>query len=248
MNAAATKRVTSIKILIFMISFMGAGSTAAFPDEAIDQIILDSIKAFEDLFDYTCRLDKKVNKAGSIYHDCDISVKYKKPGHYYFRWEEGRFSGREVIYVAGKNKDKIVAHPGGFFRFFTFRLDPEGRKAMKRNHHSLRESGIEKIMKIIEKDYDRFKKTGLGTMKLFEDDSIDGRDVWVVHCEFPENREFYSHKIIICFDKELKLPIKVVVFDWADTLFEEYCFRDLQINIGVEEKDFDPKNPEYTFF
>ena len=108
-------------------------------------------------------------------------------------------SGREVIYVAGKNKDKIVAHPGGLFRFFTLRIDPEGRKAMKRNHHSLRESGIEKIIRIIEKDYDRSKKTGLGTIRLLEENSIDGKDVWVIHCEFPDNRGYYSHKIILYF-------------------------------------------------
>jgi outer membrane lipoprotein-sorting protein len=246
--ASTTKWMILMNILIPIIYFMGIGSTATFSDVGVDQIILDSIKAFENLSDYTCRLDKKVNKAGRIYHDVDISVKYKKPGHYYFRWEEGRFAGREVIYVAGKNKDKIVAHPGGFFRFFTFRLDPEGREAMKRNHHSLRESGIEKIIAIIEKDYDRFKKTGLGTIRLIEENSVHGRDVWVVYCEFPENREFYSHRIILYFDKEFRLPIKVMVFDWADTLFEEYYFRDLEINTDIEERDFDPKNPEYSFF
>jgi outer membrane lipoprotein-sorting protein len=246
--ASITKKMILMNILIFIISFMGIGRTSAFPEDSVDQIILDSIKAFETLSDYTCRLDKKVNKAGRIYHDVDISVKYKEPGHYYFRWEEGRFAGREVIYVAGKNKDKIVAHPGGFFRFITLHLDPEGSEAMKRNHHPLKESGIEKIIAIIEKDYDRFKKSGLGTIRLIEENSIDGRDVWVIHCEFPENREFYSHKIILYFDKELKLPIKVTVFDWTDTLFEEYYFRALEINTGIEERDFDPKNPEYRFF
>ena len=247
MNDSAIKRMIPINILILIICFMGIGSTAVFPDDGVDQIILDSIKAFENLFDYTCKLDKKINKAGRIYHDLGISVKYKKPGHYYFRWEEGRSKGREVIYVAGKNRDKIMAHPGGLLRFFTFHLNPEGRKAMRRNHHSLRESGIEKIMSIIEKDYHRSKRTGMGTVELLQENFIDGRDVWVIHCEFPENSEFYSHKIILNFDKELKLPIKVKAYDWSDTLFEEYYFRDLKINTGIEEKDFDPKNPEYSF-
>ena len=88
----------------------------------------------------------------------------------------------------------------------------------------------------------------MGTIRLIEENSVDGRDVWVIHCEFPENREFYSHKIILYFDKELKLPIKITVFDWADTLFEEYYFRNLKINTGIEERDFDPENPEYRFF
>ena len=248
MKTLTTKRMISVSILIFVICMMRTGRTAAFPDDGVDQIILDSIKEFKELSDYTCRLDKKVNKTGRIYHDPDISVKYKKPGHYYFRWEEGRFRGREVIYVDGENKDKLLAHPGGLFWFITLRLDPEGREAMRRNHHSLRESGIEKIIKIIEKDFDRSRKTGLGTIKFLEEKSIDGRSVRVIGCEFPESEEFYSHKIILYFDKELKLPIKVTVFDWTDTLYEEYYFRDLKVNMGIEETDFDPKNPEYRFF
>jgi outer membrane lipoprotein-sorting protein len=248
MYTSSIKRMILMNTLIFIIYLMVTGHAAALSDEGVDQIISDSIQAFENLSDYTCRLDKKVNKSGRTHHDPDISVKYKKSGHYYFRWEEGRFSGREAIYVAGKNKDRILAHPGGFFRFLTFRLDLEGREAMKRNHHSLRDSGIEKIIRIIQKDYNRSKELRMGTIELLGENFIYGRDVWIIQCEFPEKREFYSHKIILCFDKELKLPIKVSVFDWSDTLFEEYCFRNLKVNTGIEARDFDPKNPEYRFF
>ncbi len=188
-----------------------------------------------------------MNKGGRIYYDPDILVKYKKPGHYYFRWQEGEFKGQEVIYVAGKNNDKLVAHSGGFFKFITLHLDPEGPVAMKRNHHPLTESGLEKIMKIIERDYNRFKKTGSGRIQLLGEEFINNRRVWMVFCEFPENRDFYAHRIILYFDRELNLPVKITAFDWKDSLFEEYYFRDLRINTGFEEKDFDPENPEYGY-
>lgn len=247
MNAKTIKLMILIIIQILTVHIPKTGNAEAFKDVDVNHIILNSINEFKNVSDYTCRLYKKVNKAGRILNDQNILVKYKKPAHYYFRWKEGRFKGREVIYVAGQNNDKIVAHTGGLFRLFTFHLDPEGHEAMRRNHHSLRESGMEKIMTIIESNYYRSKQTGLGEIQLLGENSIDGRNVWVIHCEFPENRDFYAHKIILYIDKELKLPVKVTVFDWDDLLFEEYCFRDLQINTGIGEKEFDPENPGYNF-
>jgi hypothetical protein len=248
MNTATIKLMIIMKIQILIVCILKIGSVAAFSDVDIDQIILNSINEFKNVSDHTCILDKKVNKNGCIYNDPAIFVKYMKPKHYYFRWEEGRFKGQEVIYAAGRNNDKIVAHPGGIFRFVKLHLDPEGYSAMKRNHHSLRDSGMEKIMSIIEEDYYRSKETGLGVIQLIGDNYIDGKAAWVIYCEFPENRDFYAHRIFLYIDKELKLPVKITVFDWANLLFEEYCFRDLQINTGIAEKDFEPENPEYKFF
>jgi len=71
--------------------------------------------------------------------------------------------------------------------------------------------------------------------------------VSVVHCVFPEDRGFYAHRIIVCFDTKLHLPIKVSVFDWSNVLMEGYIFKDLIINVGFTEYDFDPGNPEYNY-
>ncbi|MFC1534340.1 DUF1571 domain-containing protein, partial [Thermodesulfobacteriota bacterium] len=182
---------------LILLCILKVNSSIAFSADDIDQLICSSIKEFNKLADYTCNLDKRVNKNSIIYNDPAILVKYKKPKHYYFRWKKGRFKGQEVIYVAGRNNDKIVAHSGGIFRFFTLRLDPDGSRAMKRNHHSLRESGMEKIMSIIEDNYNRSKKTGLGLIRYMGEDWIDGKNVWVINATFPDNHGFYAHKINI---------------------------------------------------
>ena len=49
-------------------------------------------------------------------------------------------------------------------------------------------------------------------------------------------------------DKSMALPVSVTIFDWSESLVEEYVFRDLKINVGFTENDFDPGNPEYNFF
>jgi hypothetical protein len=140
-----------------------------------------------------------------------------------------------------------VAHPGGILQFMTFHLDPEGRLAMQRNRHSLQHSGMEKIIYLIESNYQRAREKGLDAIQYIGEDRIDGRDTWIVEGRFPANQDFYAHRVIVTIDKTMALPVMVSIFDWSEGLIEEYVFRDLKINIGFTENDFDPGNPDYNF-
>lgn len=213
----------------------------------VDLLINESMACFQQISDYTCTLEKKVNKDGVVYYDPEISVKFKKPAHYYFKWGSGKFKGQEIIFAENRYHNKIVAHSGGLLGFITIHLDPEGSIAMKRNHHSLRRSGMEKIFDILGESYNRYKITGYGSISLMGESGMDGRDVWVIQGEFPENMGFYAAKIILCLDKVNTLPLKITVYDWSGALYEEYSFHDLRINVGLDEKDFDPENIKYNF-
>ena len=202
---------------------------------------------FETVRDYTCKLDKRVRKNGILYEDLAIAVKYKKPKHYYFRWEQGASKGREVIFVAGKNNDKLVAHPGGIMQFITLYLDPEGSLAMQRNRHPLQHSGMEKIIFLIQSNYQLAGEKGLDPIQYIKEGNIDGTGVWIVECCFPENEGYYAQRVNISIDKKIALPFQISIYDWSGDLIEEYVFRDLAINVGLEENDFNPGNPEYNF-
>ena len=140
-----------------------------------------------------------------------------------------------------------AAHPGGFLQFMTFHLDPEGRMAMQRNRHSLQHSGMEKIMDLIDSDVKRAREKGLDAIQYIGEDRIYERDVWIVEGSFPANQGFYAHRVIVSIDKAMALPVRVSIFDWSEGLVEEYVFRDLKLNVGFNENDFDPGNPDYNF-
>ena len=143
MNACVIKKRYVAILLPSMILSLN-GSVCVAGDVYVKQLLIGMVEQFEKVADYTCRLDKTVKKNGVLHKDLAISVKYKKPQHYYFRWERGTAKGREIIFVAGKNNNRLLAHPGGLFQFLTLRLNPEGRLAMQKNRHSLRHSGMEK--------------------------------------------------------------------------------------------------------
>jgi len=238
--------IKELFISVSIIFIIHVDAVMASPKE-VDILIENSIKRFQRVSDYTCVLEKKVNKGGVVFHDPEIYVKYRKPTQYYFKWKNGRFQGQEIIYAEGNNNNRIVAHSGGLFRFITFHLDPEGSIAMKRNHHSLRRSGMEKVIDILKESCRRHKKTGYGKIELKEESRIDDRAVWVVQGDFPEDMGFYASRITIFLSKEYTLPLKVIVYDWSGKLFEEYTFHNLKLNVGLDEKDFDPESSEYNF-
>jgi len=223
------------------------GSTSFASPGDVHHIIESSVEQFDQVNDYTCRLDKRVRKGDTMYEELNIFVKYMKPTHYYFRWDQGPQKGQEAIFIAGENSGRIVAHSGGFFRFLTLHLTPEGSIAMEKNRHPLSHSGLEKIMYLIETNYELSRKSGQDTIRYKGNDRYDGRDVLVIEGVFPEGQGYYAHVITISLDREIKLPVKVSVYDWSDTLVEEYVFRDLSINVGLSRHDFDLDNPEYNF-
>jgi outer membrane lipoprotein-sorting protein len=214
----------------------------------VGQLIPDMAKRYEAVSDYTCKLDKRVLKNGILHEDLAISVKYRKPKQYYFHWEQGPSRGREVIYVHGRNENRLVAHPGGALRFLTLRLDPAGRLAMKANRHSLQHSGMDKIIEQVEADYDLARKRGIDAIHCTGEGRFNGKVVWTIEGVFPADNGFYARKVILLIDRTMGLPVKISIFDESDRLVEEYAFRNLKFNAGLTEDDFNPANPEYRYF
>lgn len=58
---------------------------------------------------------------------------------------------------------------------------------------------------------------------------------------------YYGGKFEVWLDRELNLPVRARVYDHHGQLYEHYEFRDLAINVGLRERDFDPDNPAYDF-
>jgi hypothetical protein len=58
---------------------------------------------------------------------------------------------------------------------------------------------------------------------------------------------YYASRMEVWIDEELNLPIKAQAFDHFGQLYEVFEFRDMRVNTGLTEKDFDEDNPDYDF-
>ena len=170
-------------------------------------------------------------------------------------------AGREVIWVEGRNDNKLTAHEAGLLGMISVDLMPESRLAMLGNRYPITEIGIEKLLgKLIEKG-ERDRQLGPATIRTTENVALGDRLcrlMQVIH-ETPTSLvdgktvEFEFHLAQIYIDDERLLPLKYASFGWPSMpggkpeLLEEYTYQDVSLNVGLVESDFDPKNPNYGF-
>ncbi len=162
--------------------------------------------------------------------------------------------GREVIYVEGRNDGKLVAHDTGLKGLLTVYLDPTGWMAMQNSRHPIYEAGLENlVVKLIEKA-ERDKAAGMCQVDYVDDAKINDRPctkIKVVHDEQRAPYDFHIAEVFI--DKELQLPVRYAAYDWPATrggeppLLEEYTYLNLELNVGLTDKDFDKDNSDYDY-
>ena len=58
---------------------------------------------------------------------------------------------------------------------------------------------------------------------------------------------YYSARGTVWVSPETLLPTRIEIFDANDELYERYVYRDVRLNIGLTDLDFDPENPDYRF-
>ena len=73
----------------------------------------------------------------------------------------------------------------------------------------------------------------------------------VKHKDRRPEYEFYIARVFL--DDELNMPIRYEAYDWPSStggspeLIEEYTYINLQLNVGLQDEDFDSENPAYNF-
>jgi hypothetical protein len=60
-------------------------------------------------------------------------------------------------------------------------------------------------------------------------------------------RGFSALKINLWIDLENGLPIKAEFFDWGLKKVGSYGYKELMLNVGLTENDFDRQNKSYGF-
>ena len=233
---------------------------------------LEHIQA--DVKDYTARLVKRERINGKLLDQefADVKIRNRKvdadgnvvvPFSVYMRFlAPEKLEGREVIYVENENEGKIVGHAGGkVLRLATVYLDPNGTFAMIDQRYPITELGIQVLTeRLIEKgerdrqgDWDR-NRDDETKVEFYKDAKINDRVCTLLRVTHPNPRPYYDfHVAQIFIDDELNVPIHYSAYSWPAVeggrplLEEEYTYMDVKVNVGLTDKDFDPRNPAYNY-
>lgn len=218
----------------------------------------------DDIVDYTAILTKRERINGKVLPEQQMLVKVRHaqpdkeiPFSVYLKFLSKAEKDREVIWIQGRNDDKLVAHEGGFARRLgSQNLDPEGWLAMRGQLYPIHMIGLKNLIdKMIER----------GQRDLEHDDIVvvDRNDVELAGrtCNLIEIRheteddrfDFYLARIYV--DQEHNIPTRYVSYTWPKEgeelspkdVLEEYTYTDIQLNVGLTDDDFDKENSEYDF-
>ncbi len=125
--------------------------------------------------------------------------------------------GREVIFVKGRNSNKLVARDSSkLFKVMPpIWLNPNGPIAMRGQLYPITDVGIENLIeKLLEKG-ERDRKRGECEVEFIPDAAINGRKCTILEVKHPIKRPHFDfHVARIFIDDELKLPVRYAAYGW----------------------------------
>lgn len=250
-----------MKRFLMLIIVLFAFSANAQPNakDEITGLIKKAWSKWQTVKNYTCTFYKQNRKNNKLYPLETMFQKFrKKPFSVYLKWVKDPHEGQETLYVQGKNKNRIKAHKGGILGVINVNLDPKGSTAMKGNRHPITEAGMGNTLKIIRQDFALAKKNNEGEIT---DEGMKTYFGMKLHCflaKMPAKKvkkglnktnknQYYAAISEVCIDQKIGLPTFVQIWTAQKKLLEKYVYKNMRLNVGLTDKDFDPDNDAYRF-
>lgn len=238
------KKYRNFVILAFIFLLFPQVASASDTEKAIS-VLKDAKVCVDTLEDYILTL-KKQERINGVLHPFDvIFVKWKKPFSIYLKFLDGKDRGREIIYVEGKNRDKMIVSPGGIFGALAIKVSPDSVIAKKNNRHTINEAGmsntIRRILSIIENEHE---KPSSDISIVFYGEETYENDI-CIHIRIEKSS--YAKRTDVYLYRDSLFPHTIISYDKNGGLLESYKYSEIRTNIGLDDSDFDPLNEEYDF-
>jgi hypothetical protein len=235
---------------LFVITAMAAhGGEIVEPNP--EKWLMEAEAAYDRVESYTAIFHKQQRIAGELLEEENIFLKFrKKPYSLYMKWVTEPYKGSELLYVVGWNKGSIKAHRGGFFSFIVRNLNPNDPRLMENNLRSVTSIGVGFLLQTVAINMRKAIKAGVLTFTDRGKENVYGRDTQVMVIDILpyENAEDYDGaQFVINQDVESKILLRIRVYDRDGRLVENYGYENLNLDAGLSDADFVPKNPEYDF-
>ncbi len=236
----STRNTLFVAVAVLLLA---AGTCPAQSADKAIGYLTRALEAVRSASDYTATYLRQEANGFERSPEETIQFKFRKPFAVYMKWTRDPNKGREVLFVKGKNDNKIIAHEGGLLSRITVAVDP-GKTGDK---GSIMDAGIERFLESTLADVRRAQRAGELKVKEMGRQTVCGRATDAVEFQFPRGRGYDNSRLAICFDTQNHLPIQWTAYDSRGRFSERSVYRDLKLNTGLTEADFDRKNPAYRF-
>ncbi len=211
---------------------------------------------------YTCTLVRRERIDGRLGEYEYIAAKIRPQqgdtplGAYLKYLGDGKFAGREILYVAGERDGNMLVRKGGpRFSYITANIPPASDAAMRSNRYPVTQIGVRQLaVRLIQQGVRELHYQEC-TVEYFDNAKVNGRSCLHIRVEHPQKRPHFTfHRADIYIDKQMKVPVRYTAYLWPEKpgeeppLLEEYNYLNIRMNPGLSESDFSQDNPDYAFY
>lgn len=239
-----------MRIVVGLVGFALAVAAPPAAADGIPAVLQEMTSAYARVHAYTARFIRTERVGGMLRPREEALLKFQRPGRIYLKWTAGPPEGREILFVEGRDDDRILVHePGAFSGLFTVLMAPDSPWVLKESRHPVTDVGLGRLIELILGNAERARRDGGLTVverpKRAEPSSRERR----YELTFPRDprKGYYCHRALVSVDLDSGLPVAATIFDRDDVIVADYAYRDLRLNPELGPIDFDPSNPEYGF-
>jgi len=219
----------------------------------------ESLIRARQIRDYAYTFVKREEVAGKLNDHEAIFMKVRNEPFSVYVYTLGpkQEKGQEAIYVAGRNQDKVLVHVTGFRHKLvgTMSMAPDAPEIMEGSRYPMNSAGtINMLNKVIASYHRELADAVDSDVQVIPGAKVDGRSCTCVQVSHRAPRPSFRFQTTrIFYDEETGLPIRWEAYGFPSqpgqppVLQEEYTYRNMQLNVGLTDADFDTNNPQYGF-
>lgn len=199
---------------------------------------------------YTCRFVKREKIGGSLREEQAVDVKFLgDPFSVAMTWTKNPPLGDAMIYVEGQYKDDkgvslMLVRPKPAFQWLAGKSVlklPDGPEAMQHSLRPVTKFGFRNGLVSLLEVYEKAVAAGDCQMRYDGVTDVGGRKCVVITRILPEGKGYPAKVTEACLDVETLLPLRIVGYDWDNSLLCNYEYHDVKLNPGVKPEDFTPQ-------
>jgi len=210
--------------------------------------------ALDDIRDYVATFSKQ-ELVGTSMLSQTMSMKLReKPFSVYLKYG-GKQAGREVLFVEGKNKGNLLVKEAKGVAAWVgpISLSPTSSEVMRENRYPITRIGMARTLDVILEQWRNETKYVEPTVTYYPQARLGETPCLVIESRHARKyRQFPYCMTRLFIEQERQLPIRIEQYGWPakseaePPLVELYMYTDVEINVGLTDKDFDPANPAYN--
>lgn len=174
---------------IALVSALGAANRPPAVADDARELLASMARAADGIRDYTVTVVRRVWREDALGPEERLFVKWARPDRTYVKRMSPPGEGREVLWVPGRNRDRLRATLG-VWPNIDLNVDPFGRLALRDEYHPIDESSLVYLVETVIENFEKADRRREARAWIEGEESILGRPCDRLHMEGPAGGTF----------------------------------------------------------